>query len=809
MHNEGCRTAKYTDRRPAEPLHPVVFEECLALLKGGCSLTTIQEQNATKFEARSYTGMPKTREGLTKISHRWNLLPTDTRSLYRQFNRLEGINVTRAPHINIDQWLNPESPTFHQVLFDAVFHYAPRASRDERFEICIATNEMKEAAWEIAHRFITLLDGTFGVCSAKLLLFILMGIDKRNRGIPLAFLLFSAPSNNKTTSSGYDHEILRKLLESWKCSLGTRNGESFAPAVIITDTDAKERKAGAIVFPQTSFLLCGFHVRQSWKNHLARVLKGESTTHRDLRVQIRAVEDMLFASESYNEAVESVKKKIDALKSIVGPDEGIIQNAISHLEYFVSYWLGTEEMWAGFSQRGRQAVADRIGCPVSTIPTTTNHLESFNGVLKGKYIKGWKKSGRRLRADLLISVLVTKIAPAIFQKKRVHDEAEEISKEKMRSLKGGHRLVENSREQTARAKAKKGKRANVQTAVLRPVLFFSPDETRTASAMELFTTQQISAPALRNDNSGLTFTCYSSSSLVGEANPLTYHISLNFDGSGGCDCHDFSNRGGACKHIRAALMKCDQLRSTTVPGLPLLSLPTTEEEARARQKTGCDGDQETIAPEPAPLQLDPLEEVLQAARDTIQQSEDARFTTDGLDGGDEFDQDDEHLGSEQDFSPDSSDDEEDQLEPEAHSTPAALQIAEQTRRTVDDQSLLRVITELERDSPKFALHSSNLSGITMREDFRERVEKVRGSLLDVVKGLDKLLGGVEVVRERTTTSTSASGDLAQPRDQLPPLSPLATQNRGWKRTKVDYSSTILAPSPEKTSSKRKQSYSIY
>jgi hypothetical protein len=412
--------------------------------------------------------------------------------------------------------MDPESPSFNKVLFDAVFHYAPRAARNERFEICIATDEMKKASWEIAHRYITLLDGTFGVCSLKLLLFILMGIDKRNRGVPLAFLLFSAPSNNKTTSSGYDHEIIRKLLQQWKDSLGIRNGESFAPAVIITDTDAKERKAGAIVFPETSFLLCGFHVRQSWKNHLAKVLKGESALHHDLRTQIRLVETALFEAETFSDAARVVREKIEALEAINGPekDKDTIKHAVTHLKYFESYWLASEDMWSGFANVGRKRVAERIGCPVAAIPTTTNHLESFNGVLKGKYIKGWKRSGRRLRADVLISVLVTKIVPAIFRKKRVQDEAEEISEAKMMRLDGEGRLVEKEREQLAKSKARVRKGQQTQLAVLRPVLFMPFDEVRATNASELVLKQQISYPTICEDGTGFTFDCYSSRTLA-------------------------------------------------------------------------------------------------------------------------------------------------------------------------------------------------------------------------------------------------------------------------------------------------------
>lgn len=68
-----------------------------------------------------------------------------------------------------------------------------RASKGERLEVCVTTEEMNEAAWKYAYRSQIILDGTFGICDKRLLLFIVMGIDEHRRGVPLAFLIFSAP----------------------------------------------------------------------------------------------------------------------------------------------------------------------------------------------------------------------------------------------------------------------------------------------------------------------------------------------------------------------------------------------------------------------------------------------------------------------------------------------------------------------------------------------------------------------------------------------------------------------------------------
>lgn len=99
-----------------------------------------------------------------------------------------------------------------QTFADAVFHYSARANSGDCFEVCIATNDMRNTAWQYAHRGQLIVDGTFGICNKKILLFILMGVDKENHGVPLIFLFFSAPSGKHHTAAGYNTKILTKLL---------------------------------------------------------------------------------------------------------------------------------------------------------------------------------------------------------------------------------------------------------------------------------------------------------------------------------------------------------------------------------------------------------------------------------------------------------------------------------------------------------------------------------------------------------------------------------------------------------------------
>jgi len=132
--------------------------------------------------------------------------------------------MSRPAQYNIDDWLTPSSPSYKPEIASAVFHYAARIEKDDQLEVCIQTQEMIEAAWNYTHGKQLILDGTFGICNSKVLLFICMEFNEENKSVPLSFLLFSAPSGNRTTQAGYDISVLKRLLENWHISLGSRDG---------------------------------------------------------------------------------------------------------------------------------------------------------------------------------------------------------------------------------------------------------------------------------------------------------------------------------------------------------------------------------------------------------------------------------------------------------------------------------------------------------------------------------------------------------------------------------------------------------
>lgn len=139
-HNGACQKAVIA-RMPELPIHPAVYVVALAQLRDGASITNVQLKNRSLFHARTYKDQPA-HDQLHKCNYRWLLKQTDFRTIYRKFNCVLGINANDALQYNVHDWLNPNHTDYNPTLANAVFHYSARTSAQERFEVCIATNEM-------------------------------------------------------------------------------------------------------------------------------------------------------------------------------------------------------------------------------------------------------------------------------------------------------------------------------------------------------------------------------------------------------------------------------------------------------------------------------------------------------------------------------------------------------------------------------------------------------------------------------------------------------------------------------------------
>ncbi|KAF8587603.1 hypothetical protein K439DRAFT_1298945, partial [Ramaria rubella] len=386
-HNEKC-LQQDMKRKPAVPLHEHVWQVALQQLNDDATITAIQARNQELSDAQMYAGQKSWNPQTANI--RYDFLPSDSTRLYRKFSNLRGIDIAQPPHYNIDNWLNPTSATYKPELAAAIFHYQPRTDKDEHLCVCIQTPKMVDAAWKYAHKKQIILDGTFGVCDRQMLLFIALGVNETGKGVPLAFLLFLAPTGNKATQAGYDTTVLYELLKAWRDSLGTQNSEIFKPTIVITDTDTKERGALILLWPDIILLLCKFHIRQCWTNHRKKVLHiGQTNNFPKQQVQnrLRALEDRLILSVEHAAAQQLITNETQVLHSLKQhPEMVVAANAgLNFLKYLRDTWMPVS-LWNGWSQKGRIDASQVLQTSIEGVIPTTNHLEAFNGLLKQKYI---------------------------------------------------------------------------------------------------------------------------------------------------------------------------------------------------------------------------------------------------------------------------------------------------------------------------------------------------------------------------------------------------------------------------------------
>ncbi|KAJ8090811.1 hypothetical protein PM082_024724 [Marasmius tenuissimus] len=229
----------------------------------------------------------------------------------------------------------------------------------------------------------------------------------------------------------------------------------------------------------------------------------------------------------------------------------------------------SEDLCIGWSDRGIIRAAKILGCRMEDIIPTTNHLESFNRVLKHKHIAGQQRSGRRLRVDILLHFTVTKMMPSIFEQRDMVRAACHQRNEWIRSLPGGESLLQ-------------GQVSPIQFQQLPSVAYLVEDHARATAAISILNHRQLGAPAFDPEKGLYTFECYSSLATEYDANPQLYEIKIYTNNITSCTCPDFSSHGGACKHLRAALMTIDQYCQTpTLRNLPQVDLPASEQAARA------------------------------------------------------------------------------------------------------------------------------------------------------------------------------------------------------------------------------------
>lgn len=611
--------------------------------------------------------------------------------------------------------------------------------------------------------------------------------------------------------------------------MGSREGEEFEVWVAITDTDLMERAALLLVFPHIILLICKFHLRQSWKNHRGKCLRGSTTEHEDIRQRLRRLEDLLVESETILGAralVSNERETIVALGEANECDSSIISGVLQYLEYLDTYWL-RDSLWQSWSRAGRLKAAVRMKRPVNEVVPTTNHLESFNSVLKRKHLRRWQNNGRRLRLDILVQILILHALPSIFEQRSVEDLEARRWEILIRGIPGGSDIMSRSGDSGKSAPA------------FVPVAYWTDDEERDRGAAGLVANRQVGIPTFDPEHHTYTFECYSLISLTQDKNPITYLITFRERGGTTCTCHDFQLRGGACKHIRAAVVMAQVLREVQAVNIHNLRLwlPNSMTEAYSMQaEQGTTPSPAVDTPnehsEPSPLSnLHPIMRASISVSEMVRESEEIQTTT-TTDGVTE-------VGVHQRQSP-SEDAEEDEMsdvgvtqyedsdteseltcgvDSEAGDTtegsvselgdisvdePARDEFAELERtnqQALNDQTIACTLHDLKLAAPKLAQLDAWLSNAHLNKGATADIEctrEIRMVLDSLIRRLDRMLNEVDPDWAPLT--------LIQPARSLTPPLPLPTCST---RQAALPRSSIMGPPVEKRAQKRKDSYSVH
>ncbi|TFK46763.1 hypothetical protein OE88DRAFT_1637590, partial [Heliocybe sulcata] len=378
-HCVECAAEVEMIQMPQVPLHPVIWEHALQLLHDGLTIRLVEKECNKK--ANELFGNSVGDEHAC-----YHLEPYESTSLYRTIVRESGLKQWSKTVENLDRWFrkdDPQPPPGHPNLGDNILYYQPHVEGE-------------------TDQFI-LMDSTFGFSSDWLLLFTLVTIDDRNRGIPISYMLFSVRQQTKAVHVDYNGELLSRILQAWKDGMGTNAaGEPFKARIAITDNDLKERRALSETWPDVLLLLCLAHTWRAWGNDLNRYLciipKGSE------RQEVHSHLGKFLWKLCIYYYMHTIHSNISKKQSIGG---------LAFLAYLVPY-IKSQSLWHQWSYTGALEAASTLGIPVGMMPCTTNHLESHNRHLKESYIQA-KLHGRQLpQADWWVILLITKVLPDLF-----------------------------------------------------------------------------------------------------------------------------------------------------------------------------------------------------------------------------------------------------------------------------------------------------------------------------------------------------------------------------------------------------------
>jgi hypothetical protein len=247
----------------------------------------------------------------------------------------------------------------------------------------------------------------------------------------------------------------------------------------------------------------------------------------------------LIASVDHDAAYVSISNREDAFEQLLNDATTIaVKAGIKHLTYLKENWMQVD-MWRSWSERGRIQASATIGIPVEGVVPTTNHLESFNAILKRKHLPAWLHSGHRLRFDSLIHILITRVLPSIFSQRKAQKEYSDWLTARFCQHAGGRDLTSI-------------KDIGSRTKSHNTICWWQPDARRDGEAgMILHLPNRFSVARGPDPHNSYRATCASSKANILDANHLRYTINIHRCGISSCTCLDFIHGNGlACKHLR-------------------------------------------------------------------------------------------------------------------------------------------------------------------------------------------------------------------------------------------------------------------
>jgi hypothetical protein len=222
-------------------------------------------------------------------------------------------------------------------------------------------------------------------------------------------------------------------------------------------------------------------------------------------------------------ATALVKAEREYIASTLNKPEhsNIARAANTYLDYLDEYWL-TWPLWSCWSDFGRLAAASRLKIPVEGVVPTTNHLESFNAILKKRLLPAWLHSGHRLHFDSLIYILITQILPNIYTYRRSRQQYSSWLQQRFKAISSDpHRSNPNG------------------------MCWWPVDKERDQRAQEVIRSGQL-IPFQDNDPSSNHFEVIcSSASTYG----VQYKLEIVGNGHASCSCPDYNRQNSACKHL--------------------------------------------------------------------------------------------------------------------------------------------------------------------------------------------------------------------------------------------------------------------